>query len=362
MHSKLPKTRIWLKNALAEEITSGKYAFNQVFPGIQQIAETYQVSYLTASRAMGLLRKEGYLRCRNGVGHFVNFVDQNTVSLQKKVNFIISRDGYSFRKQFFLDAIELFHAKDWSVKIFPCSPDNIGSVFSEINSPESYSIVTDLRIPWESFQASLGFVAKRVIILGGLSGNPEITSILSNEYETIQQAMRHFKKLGRKNVAILAQPPIQQFEALRIGAWRSALSSSGHSYSWIARHCFSFSPRPDRNDFIRFCDWLRTIRSDTDGLIVPVHHPEVISACLKCGIRIPQELALLLIGLSTPKLNDPEKSLTSGETPDVDVLDHNFAGHFQCALEILEERFSAGKKAEGYWYFCPPGSIRKYEY
>ncbi len=359
------KKRFLLKDVLSKEITSGTYAFHQRFPGIQQIARQYHVSYLTASRAMKMLTDEGYLRCTNGVGHFVNYAAGDTPIIHKKVNFICSNYEYFIRKKFFIEAAELFRARGWTVNILKCPTSDISPVAAAINSPEAYSIICGLHVPWQHFQASFGLVAKRVLILGALAGNSEITSIISNEYETVHQAMDYFAQKGRRNIALLASGTTREMEALRIGTWRNALLTAGQTYEWAARHCFSWSQRKAkysiREELPRLCEWLQSIRGDTDGMIVPHHHAAVVSCCLKCGIRVPDQIPLLLIALSAPKLLDAKAYLQDAEIPDMAVLDHNYAGHFQCALEILEERFRSGKNADGYWYFCPAGTIQKCE-
>ena len=52
--------RIKLKEQLAARIVNGEFKFGEQFPILNQICTKYNVSYVTANKAMKILVKEGY--------------------------------------------------------------------------------------------------------------------------------------------------------------------------------------------------------------------------------------------------------------------------------------------------------------
>ena len=93
----------------------------------------------------------------------------------------------------------------------------------------------------------------------GAYGNPEITSIVADEYETVRLCMEHFASTGRKKVALVCARPRSELELLRIAAWRNAVLDAGLSQEWVRSHCLSLDleNNSDAEDqvFKVFCTW-----------------------------------------------------------------------------------------------------------
>ena len=189
-------------------------------------------------------------------------------------------------------------------------------------------------------------------MLGRLSGNPEITGIVADEFASVRVCMEHFARLGRKKVALAVLLPHSELESLRIAAWRNMVAADGLSFEWMRRHLFSLDL--DRNelsekDRVRFFkSYLEANIHDMNAVILPSSLPSFVTAAIELGIKIPEDLDIVCIGC---KQNEMQRGTFAN------YLDNNFAGHFQLALEVLEDRFANGNTVPGAWYFCPPGKI-----
>ncbi len=344
--------RARIKEGLARRIVNGEFSFGERFPGLHDLSREYSVSYVTVSKAVKLLESEGYLRCQNGVGHFVCYVKPDQVTTKKVVNLIVGTAYYHVYKHFFTEGERLFREKGWEVNLLRIRSEELYSLVSHINSPEAYSILCAFNVNWEMFTATFGHVVKRVIVLGKLSGNPEITSIVADEYETIRLCMEHFAGTGRKKVALVCARPRSELELLRIAAWRNAVLDTGLSQEWVRSHCLSLDleTNSDAEDrvFKVFCTWLEGPLKDADAVILPCCCRTFADACAARRVAVPEQLSVVFIGRE-------DKLITA--YPQIGFLDNNFEGHFACALDILEDRFHSGKCATGSWYFCPPGKI-----
>ena len=335
-----------VKDELARRIVNGEFAFGSRFPGLNDLCGELGVSYVTVSKAVKMLADEGYLRCRPGVGYFVCYAEPGSEA-SKEVNIISTPGYYREHKADFESGIDGFRRHGWQVRLL--LGNDLYEFMGQLNSPHAYSIITAFNVNWERFSANFGHLVKRTVVLGRLSGKPEITSIVCDEYETVRLCMDRFAELGRKRVALVSALPQSELESLRIAAWRKRVLASGLSMEWMRRHLLSLDleNQPDSRERIAaLCRrWLRDNRKDTDAVILPCSYRIFTAACRDEHVKIPAELAVISIGL--------QRTLADG----IEYVDNNYRGHFQSALEILEDRYLSDRIIPGSWYFCPPGGI-----
>jgi len=336
-----------LKSALAKRIRSGEYPFGSRFPGLNDLIREYDASYVTVNKAVKLLADEGYLRCRPGIGYFVCYTRPDAAAC-RKVNLLTSPSYYGKHRPVFRYAQKLFEDHGWEVKLLLGA--DLYEFTEQLNAPDAYSIITAFNVNWERFSATFGHMVHRTLVLGRLSGNPEITSIICDEYESIRQCMDHFASLGKKKIALVSSDPQSELESLRIAAWRSLTHAAGLSGQWTMDHLFSLDLKHQSDSEKRlsalFREWLHGPLKDAEGIILPGFPAFFLAACRKEKISVPEDLAVTVIGCEDrcPR--------------NVSFLDNNLRGHFQYALERLEDRFRSNRIEPGSWHFCEPLGVR----
>ena len=338
--------RTKVKEELARRIVSGEFAYGSRFPGLHELGRACGISYVTICKAVKMLADEGYLRNQPGIGYFVCYAEPGSKAA-KEVNVISSPGYYRQYRSDFEFGIGQFRKHGWKVDLL--LGRDLYEFTGQLNSPHAYSIVTAFNVNWQRFAATFSHLVKRTVVLGRLSGNPEITSIICDEYETVRQAMEHFANMGRKRVALVTALPQSELESLRIAAWRNLVLASGLPMDWMRRHLISLDLENQPEDPVRIAGLFRRRLSDclkdTDAVILPSASSLFFKVCRELKIRIPEELAVLAIGAGA----QPE--------PGIPYLDNNYRGHFEYALEILEDRFQTDHIIPGSWYFCPPRGI-----
>ena len=342
--------RVKLKELLAARITCGEFSYGDRFPGLHQLCQQYNTSYVTVSRAMKLLEKEGYVQAQNGVGYFVCYVSPDIVTTRKVVNFITGLTDADSKWQIIEQGKELFENAGWEVKLLTIPGGDLSSCVPQINSPDAYSVLFFTRINWENFTATFGHVARRVVVIGQLSGNADVCSIISDEYETIRRCIEYFRSRKRFKTAIINAVTGKELDMLRTAAWRSIMTSHGCTLDLLNDLCCNIEDEflnDDRN-LIRqkYTSWLRINKKKIDSVIISWSPDCFLEACQDTAVKVPEDIAVLAIARSSKVGNS-----------DIPILDHNLFGHFQCALEILEERFKTGRKTPAAWHFIPPGKI-----
>ena len=341
--------RIKLKEKLSARIVSGEFVFGDKFPGLNQICQEYDVSYVTANKAMKLLVKEGYILAKNGVGYFVCYVRSGIIPPRKVVNFITGLNPGSPVWETVMQGKELFEAEGWHVKLMTVPEGDLSSCVSDINSPEAYSVLFFTKLNWENFSATFGHVAQRVVVIGHLSGNPDITSIISDEYETVRRCIGYFRERKHYRTALVSISPRKELDMLRIAAWRSIMMSNGADLVELDSHCLLFEPSQLCSESaIRkaYSEWIKKNKGKFDSVIDPFSPQLLKELCSENGLKVPEDIAIIRIARS-------QKNFSDG----IPTLDNNLFKHFQFARNILEERFKTGKKAPGAWIFCPPGEV-----
>ena len=342
--------RIKLKERLSLRITGGEFHFGDRFPGLHQICKEYDVSYVTANKAMKILVKEGYLQAKNGIGYFVCYVPSDIIPPRKVVNFITGLNKESSIWHFIVYGKELFESAGWNVNLRTIPEGDLSSIVSDINSPDAYTVLIFTRVNWENFTATFRHVTQRVVVLGHLSGNTDITSIISDEYESVRRCIEKFRQQNHFRTGLVSISPHKELDTLRIAAWRSIMISYGADIAKLDKLCFTPELSRINNDATvikAYSDWVRENKDQLDSVIDPFSPDFLAKACEENGLKVPDDIAIIRIARSLP---------VESEYP-IPTLDNNLPGHFHYALTVLEERFRTGKKAPGAWLFCPPGNF-----
>ena len=341
--------RVKLKEKLSARIISGEFVFGDKFLGLNQLCQEYDVSYVTANKAMKLLVKEGYIQAKNGVGYFVCYVQSGIIPPRKVVNFITGLGQKSPAWRIIMQGKELFESAGWYVKLLTISDGDLSSCISDINSPDAYSLLFFTKLNWENFAATFGHIAQRVVVLGHLSGNADITSIISDEYETVRRCIEYFRERKHFRTALVSVSPYKELDMLRIAAWRSLMLANAADSVGLDLNCFCFTQEQlSSESAIRkaYSEWIRKNKGKFDSVIDPFAPLLLKEACFENNLSVPGDISIIRIARSQSALPDG-----------IPTLDNNLFKHFQFALDILEERFKTGKKSPGAWIFCPPGKI-----
>ena len=342
--------RVKLKEQLAARITSGEFQFGERFPGLHQLCSEYKVSYVTVNKAMKILVKEGYLQAKNGIGYFVCYVQSDIIPPRKVVNFITGLTKRSADWDIAMRGKELFEKAGWKVKLLSVPNGDISSCVPEINSPDAYSVLFFTKLNWENFTATFRHVTQRVIVLGHLSGNADITSIISDEYETVRRCIEYFRERKHTKTALITTAPTKELDMLRIAAWRTLMLSHGAAPANLNKNCLVLENSLDINDTETkavYSEWIRNNKENIDSIIDPFAPKLLADACRENGLRVPEDVSIISIARSKPSF--------SGEQ--IPTLPNNLYKHFEFAFSIIEERFRTRQKAPGAWIFCPPGNI-----
>ena len=343
-----------LKELLVKRILAGDYPFNVRFPGIHEIESEYGVSYVTASKSLKLLEKEGYLQCRRGIGYFVLYTRQPQAIPNKKLNLLLLEECWHSHAIHLEPELYRFRNAGWQIEVVPLKSMNVHEASVAINTHDAYTLIYCLTTDWSRFAATFNQVCNRVLVVGKLSGCPQITSIVCDESASVHQILEYLRHEGRTRPAIFCNAKENELEMTRLGYWRQALLQTGVDLAWIQQHIFPLevdennSPDWQQEMSRQMAEYLKAHAKEMDSIVVAYSSDAFRDACRAVNVRIPKDI--LPVHIASPQWQETGKSIYS-------MLDHNISAHFETAFNILEYRYAKGQKEPGSWYFCQPLGI-----
>ncbi len=339
---------------LRKRIISGEYPLGSRLPTCKELTKLYQVSYMTAYKALVQLERDGYITLKKHVGSTVSYIQDAPLPRCKSLNLITS-NAYSLplTKAFLDEGQRFFSEAGWEVATYriPYGKTLPDDGLLAVNSQEAYSLFFDLHTVFQNTAASLDHFYERAIYLGEYIPNPRLTTITCDEPATVRTVLEHFRSQGRHRTGIIQYHLDNVTELQRITAWSSEMMASGASLQWCNDHVFFCDLKWDdssskwmRNSFRQL--QARNFLAEIDSLFVPIpqHAAVLADLCQKNGIEIPQDLSIVTLGseadLSTLK-------------PAVPYIDNGMQHHMALALEVLESRLCGQRTPQRLFTFHP---------
>jgi|GEM_PF-1222448 len=335
------------KDCLQERIVSGKYGYGNRLPTVVELAEELGVSYVTVSKAIKLLEKEGYLQCRHGVGNFATYRMPSEQPGRKIVNLISPAIIHDLIRTFQEQGKEMFSTAGWDVRSYSVSGD-LTSVREVISDPDTYSVIFGFRPYWENFTACMEHVVNRVVLIGERGDPDGVACVTCDEPQSIRLLMSHLTGQGINRIAMVCANLRSHLEMQRVATWRSLCLEKGLPFAWCRDYCYDLAlpPMAPVKEYVK--NYWQHLQQQglPEAVITPDAEvaAQLIGLAMDAGVRLPEELAVTAIGNS---------EMAEIFRPQITCIDSNFSGHLKTALEILESRV-AGYRDNAVFYLCQP--------
>ena len=345
--------------SLRGRIISGEYPQGSRLPTCKELAELYQVSYMTAYKAMVQLERDGYITLKKHVGSTVSYIQDAPLPRCKSVNLITSTSSQSLIQNFLSMGQKIFSEAGWKVKAFrvPNGETLPDDVLLAVNSPDAYSLFFDLHTIFQNTLASQDHFYERAIYLGEYFPDPRLTTITCDEPATVRAVLEHFRAHGRTRTAIVHYHLDNMTEMQRITAWTSEMMAHGASLQWCNDHLFPCDIQwgDNRTHWMRESFFQLQERNFFDGIDsffvpIPKHAMVLAELCQKQGIAIPQDLAIVTLG-------DEESQTTARQA--LSYIDNSMHRHLALALQLLESRLQGKSTSQRLFTFQPELLVRE---
>jgi DNA-binding LacI/PurR family transcriptional regulator len=324
---------------LRHAIREGKYGAGGRLPSERELAERFNVSHMTARRAVNELVEENLLERRPPVGTFVRSHPDSRVQI-RHINLLCTADDTPLARQFITNSLSQIESRGAIPNIIRFNDGNEPSVLRALRSSNKSLVLFDGDREQNELREALSEARERVVVIGNRLDQLGVRSIMTDDASATRLAIMRLREAGHHKIGILCDHPEYYIDRVRLQEWREHMSSEfdvAQLDSWV------FSARTPRfgnlgkyvydaviEGLNRNPDMTALLSS---GITMAI---AALSACNAVGRSVPHSLSLL---------NTVDNPLLEFAQPPVTCIDNRVEYQIQLALDLLEnpERNSLSK-------------------
>ncbi len=332
-----------IRTELIRAITSGQYGTGDRLPTCRELARQWNVSYMTINKALNQLAQENYIDLDHGRGIFVRWRQDGDFPRERRVQVFATKSPHP-ALNFYIDRSRaLLSEHGWDVVPRYC--DDLPSLLELVRDKSMYSLLFGYQLSKPGDIAALCAAGReRLVMIGERYECFGISSSCVDTSQVIRLAMNHFRKIGRKRIALLCSNLKHPDEAEYAAVWRCIMEQNAPGgdwlpYLWNLELRQMSDPREVLNNMLRekyeagFFDHIDAVLSTDDqkALITA-------SFCYDHHLRVPDDLALIAVNDSSlaeivrPRLTTIDTALGAQLENAVRMLEDKVSGHFDGLL------------------------------
>ena len=320
-------------------------------PSTRNLAEQWQVSYMTANKVLKYLEAKNYIRIDRGRGSFVSWQSGDTFSKLRKVNLITPSIQHDFCDQFLVQAKQELETIGWQVNIV--RSEDIDEIIKHVKEPTSYSMLFGYNFTqYSDINAIYNAGQKRIVFISERYEYFNISCSCVDTAQIIHLGMHHLQERGCKNIGLLCSNLQYEEEIISAAVWKSLRKQNNNNNCDDFLLNLKLPQYKLASDLLdKYLDSLKpNILREMDGLII-TDDTKAVGICNYCfdhGIKIPEDLAIVSVN---------NTNLVKLARPQLTVIDNNLPMQISQAIEILEKKVK-GEDTELYLHFCQPTLIQ----
>lgn len=340
-----------IKNELAQSIVQGVYSIGEQLPTCRELAKKWNVSYVTASKAIKQLAEENYVDLNQGQGIFVRWRRDGMFPTGRKIRIFASNMAHPSTRLFVETAVSLLEKLDWQVELV--TEKTLKEVVELVRDQSSYSLMFGFCLTSYgdiSMLCSAG--RERLVVLGERYERFGISSSCVDSSQVIRLAMNHLLSLGCRKIALLCSNIRHSDEAEYAAVWRNLYEIANPDSDDVESFLFNLKlsqfdiPKNSLNKLLE--EKLNSgILNQVDGIISTDDEKAVITSsfCYDHKLNVPEDIALVAVndsGLAEivrPRLTSIDTALSRQIKNAISILESKVSGKFDgIPLRCVEPR------------------------
>lgn len=308
MNQEKPKYEI-IKDDILSRIRSGNFSYEEVLCTEKQLSEQYQVSRITAKRAITDLENLGVLIRKRGVGSFVarnamnnlNRTSSFSTKVSKMVSFLLPFD---ITKGGMFQTVEVINnalnANGYIMSIYVSGgkeKTNLKLLLSQnlsglVYYPERDKINLNLLNEFV-------FAQIPVVVIDKTTDCPYIHNIVSDNFEGGKLLANHLLSLGHRNIVFLTTAPLEETSTVRnrFGGFLHAMQKAGFppSPSSLVSYGRELTDQDAITGGSQILEILKNLYNS--GVTAIIAENDIVAyrlriACHALGLRVPEDLSI----------------------------------------------------------------------
>lgn len=344
-HAKYTRVR----DALAGDIRSGKYAPGQKLPGERVLAQQYGISYMTARRAVTELVEQGLLDrrpweglyVRDGGGYSSGNIDLAVGGSQAGVatttlNIITVGHEPPHVNTLKRLASKYAEGRGWATRYLRIDDPGDEHAIRSILSPGALSllIIPDDATMHGPVGEAVQQVSGRAVLIGNRMDNLGVPSVMADDTQAIGLAVQHLREFDHSRIGMLCDYTNHPVTSVQVAKWRSCFAAECTPAELDDRLIVVDTPRfacPTENAYRRMREYLQS-HPNGGGITALVCTGDesavaAMSACRDMGRPVPERMSIVVSG---------DSSLAAHCNPPLTCVDVNLELHVRIAGEMLE--------------------------
>lgn len=299
---------------LLKKIDSKEFSYTKPFCTEKSLSESYNVSRITAKRAITELEQRGILYRKRGCGSFVvsGVSASNDYTTAKAAVNPMTYSlllPYDATKGGFIDVVDIVNNKlnsiGYSLAIYITNTNTIKERVSlsrilqqETNGLIYYPFTNEIYL---DVLNELILTEKPVIIMDKTTDCPYIHNIVSDNSDGSRMLTEHLISLGHKNIAFITNVPIEKTSTVRdrfsgflqsmrshgLTANKNSLISMNGAIEFPTSENYTASEQLCKIVKQLYNNNITAIEAENDGIAYAI-----LAACSQLSIRVPEEMSI----------------------------------------------------------------------
>jgi GntR family transcriptional regulator of arabinose operon len=326
-----------IKKELAQTIISGSYKVGEQLPTCRELASRWNVSYVTASKAIKQLAEENYVDLNHGQGIFVRWRKDGMFPTERKIRVFSSNTSHPSMRFFIDTTVSQLEKLNWQVELI--TEASLKKVIELVRDKSYYSLMFGFCLSrYEDISALCSAGRERLVVLGERYERFGISSSCVDSSQVIRLAMKHLLAGDRRKIALLCSNITHADEAEYAAVWRSLYETANPDADYVEPFLFNLdlaqfeSPKSSLNELLK--EKLDSgVLNQVDAIISTDDEKAVIASsfCFDNNIIVPDDIALIAVN---------DSGLAEIVRPRLTTINTELAGQIKNAVRILESKVS----------------------
>ncbi|MFA6814932.1 MAG: GntR family transcriptional regulator [Lentisphaeria bacterium] len=326
-----------IKEELAQTIISGTYSIGEQLPTCRELAAKWNVSYVTASKAIKQLAEEDYVDLNHGQGIFVRWREDGVFPTERKIHIFTPSTSHPNMRIFIDTAVCELEKLNWEVELV--TTDSLEQVIELVRDQSSYSLMFGFQLTrYEDISALCSAGRERLVMVAERYERFGISSSCVDSSQVIRLAMKHLLTLGRCKVALLCSNLQHADETEYAAVWRNLYEISNPDAQNIESLLFNLNLsqfETPKDSLVRLLKekYNSGILHEIDAIISTDDEKAVITSsfCYDHKLSVPEDIALVAVN---------DSGLAEIVRPRLTTIDTALPVQIKNAIRILESKVS----------------------
>lgn len=355
MSKRAPSKQEYVVQELAKDIRFGHLKPGARVPSDRSLARRFDVSYMTARRAVNLLVGDGLLERRPRSGTFVSKPDQVRSRRKFRVNIIATTYSHPSVKEAVDQIARCIRMKGWRPDLIGVPEGDERRAVQAIQGPGGTVLLMNEYFGWRSITEAAVTAADRVVVFGARLDELGVVSVTGDDAEAMWTAVRHLRALGHTRIALAMHHPELRQTRVRIAAWRAAQRDLAADDD-LRRRLVHVDVSPYRSHaestYRQVAAYLAAPQADATALVCINVQMAIgaMAACRDAGLVLPRQMSIFA--------TSDEEAARFAPVP-ITGIAIDRAEEARMAVDLLEKRLQGDLPAWDCLHLVPPRLIAR---